>query len=41
MLAPAYDQPQTPYTNRLWLEQAGLHDIEVLNAGHLVGRGKK
>jgi SAM-dependent methyltransferase/uncharacterized protein YbaR (Trm112 family) len=41
MLAPAYDQPQTPSTIRLWLEQADLHDIKVLNAGHLVGRGKK
>lgn len=39
MLAPAYDQPQTAATVRRWLEQAGLRDIEVLQAGHLVGRG--
>lgn len=41
MLAPAYDQPQTVATARSWLEQAGLRDIEVLKAGHLVGRGTK
>ena len=39
MLAPAYDQPQTPETVRRWLESAGLEQIEVLLAGHLVGRG--
>jgi 2-polyprenyl-3-methyl-5-hydroxy-6-metoxy-1,4-benzoquinol methylase len=37
--APAYDNPQTPPTVRRWLEAAGLADIEVLKAGHLVGRG--
>jgi SAM-dependent methyltransferase len=41
MLAPAYDQPQTPATVRQWLEQAGLRNIEVLTAWHLVGRGTK
>ncbi len=41
MLAPAYDQPQTAATARRWLEQAGLREIEVLKAGHLVGRGTK
>lgn len=40
-LAPEYDQPQTATTARKWLEQAGLRNIEVLNAGHLVGRASK
>ena len=40
-LSPAYDNPQTAKTVRLWFERAGLQDIEVLKAGHLVGRGKK
>lgn len=39
MLAPEYDQPQTPETVRRWLESAGLEQLEVLRAGHLVGRG--
>jgi SAM-dependent methyltransferase len=38
-LSPAYDNPQTAKTVRLWLERAGLSEIEVLKAGHLVGRG--
>lgn len=40
-LSPAYDNPQTAATALLWLEQAGFKDIEVLKAGHLVGRGCK
>jgi 2-polyprenyl-3-methyl-5-hydroxy-6-metoxy-1,4-benzoquinol methylase len=40
-LSPAYDHPQTPQTVHAWLERAGLSDIEVLHAGHLVGRGRK
>jgi SAM-dependent methyltransferase len=40
-LAPAYDSPQTVKTVRLWLERTGLREIEVLKAGHLVGRGKR
>lgn len=40
-LAPEYDQPQTPATVCEWLTQAGLKNIEVLKAGHLVGRGMK
>jgi SAM-dependent methyltransferase len=40
-LAPEYDQPQTAFTAREWLAQAGLKNIEVLRAGHLVGRGIK
>jgi hypothetical protein len=38
-LSPAYDNPQTVKTVRLWLERTGLREIEVLKAGHLVGRG--
>ena len=40
-LAPQYDQPQTSSTARLWMEQVGMNDIEVLKAGHLVARGTK
>ncbi len=40
-LSPAYDQPQTPEVLRYWLVEAGLEEIEVLIAGHLVGRGRK
>lgn len=39
MLAPAYDQPQTAANVRGWLEEAGLDEVEVLTADHLVGRG--
>ncbi len=39
-LAPAYDQPQTAATVRGWLESAGMQQIEVLKAGHLVGRAQ-
>jgi SAM-dependent methyltransferase len=38
--APAYDQPQTAATVRRWLEHAGMQKVEVLKAGHLVGRGQ-
>lgn len=40
-LAPAYDQPQTAVTLRQWFSDAGLVDIEIEKAGHLVGRGIK
>jgi hypothetical protein len=40
-LSPAYDQPQTPKVLRYWLVEAGLVEVEVLIAGHLVGRGRK
>ena len=40
-LSPEYDNPQKPRTIRLWLEAAGMENIEVLKAGHLVGRGTK
>ena len=39
--SPAYDQPQTPQTVRRWLCAAGLQEIAVLHAGHLVGRGRR
>jgi len=40
MLAPRYDHPQ-PTAGRLrrWLEAAGLAEVEVFRAGHLIGRG--
>lgn len=41
MLAPTYDNPQTPATLREWLTKARLKDIEVEDVGHLVGRGTK
>ena len=37
-LAPEFDNPQTPATIRQWLQAAGMGQIEVLKAGHLVGR---
>ncbi|MFL5482612.1 MAG: class I SAM-dependent methyltransferase [Gemmatimonadaceae bacterium] len=37
--SPTFDNPQTPETVTHWLEEAGLSQIEVLRAGHLVGRG--
>lgn len=40
-LAPAYDSPQTAATVRGWLTEAGLEEMEVCKAGHLVGRGRK
>lgn len=39
-LAPEYDNPQTPQTVTAWLQQSGMHQIEVFKAGHLIGRGK-
>lgn len=41
MLGPAYDNPQTAPTVRRWCQEAGISDIEVLHAGHLVARGIK
>jgi SAM-dependent methyltransferase len=37
-LSPEFDNPQTAATVRDWLQRAGLERIEVLKAGHLVGR---
>lgn len=39
-LAPEFDNPQTAAAVRGWLQQAGLKEVEVLNAGHLAGRGR-
>jgi 2-polyprenyl-3-methyl-5-hydroxy-6-metoxy-1,4-benzoquinol methylase len=39
-LSPQFDQPQTSRTVRSWLKGAGMADVEVLKAGHLVGRGR-
>jgi 2-polyprenyl-3-methyl-5-hydroxy-6-metoxy-1,4-benzoquinol methylase len=38
--SPEFDNPQTPQTVKRWMEIAGLTRIEVLKAGHLVGRGR-
>ena len=40
-LAPEYDNPQSETTARQWMVEAGLEQIEVLRAGHLVARGVK
>jgi SAM-dependent methyltransferase len=39
MLSPEFDNPQTEITVKQWLREAGLEEIEVFKAGHLVGRG--
>ena len=41
MLAPEYDNPQTAAGIKAWAEAAGLCEIEVLHASHLVVRGRK
>jgi len=41
MLSPRYDQPQTPERLYAWLTEAGLEDVEVIEAGLLTGRGRK
>lgn len=38
-LSPEYDQPQTAVALRQWFSDAGLADIGIAKAGHLVGRG--
>lgn len=38
-LSPEYDNPQTPETVKGWLEEVGMENVEVVKAGHLVGRG--
>ncbi len=40
-LSPAYDNPQTNGSARTYMEEAKMEKIEVLNAGHLVARGRK
>jgi SAM-dependent methyltransferase len=41
MLAPAYDNPQTPRRVRAWFDAAGFRDVAVFHEGHLVARGRK
>jgi SAM-dependent methyltransferase len=41
MLAPAYDNPQTPQRVRGWFEAVGFQKVEVFHEGHLVARGRK
>jgi hypothetical protein len=36
---PAYDSPQTARTLARWSREAGMQQIEVKKAGHLVARG--
>jgi 2-polyprenyl-3-methyl-5-hydroxy-6-metoxy-1,4-benzoquinol methylase/uncharacterized protein YbaR (Trm112 family) len=40
-LSPTYDQPQTEASARAWMVEAGLNQIEILRASHLVARGRK
>lgn len=40
-LSPAYDNPQTSWSARSYMEQGRMEHIEVLKAGHLVARGRK
>lgn len=40
-LSPEFDNPQTASTLAGWLRAAGMQEIEVLKAGHLVGRAMK
>ena len=40
MLAPHYDQPQTPATVESWFRRAGFNSIEVFRDGLVVGRGR-
>ena len=39
--SPAYDNPQTKNTVFKWFKEENFENIEVIKAGHLVGRGKK
>ena len=41
MFAPKFDNPQTAAAVQKLLDQSGLREIQVLKAGHLVGRGRK
>lgn len=38
-LSPEFDNPQTRETVEAWMKEAGMNQVEVLQAGHLVGRG--
>ena len=41
MLAPAYDNPQSPKTIQKWMKEEGLTNIEILHANLLAIRGIK
>jgi SAM-dependent methyltransferase len=41
MLAPRYDQPQTPATLESWFRRGGFDRIEVFRDGLVVGRGRR
>ncbi len=41
MLAPKYDNPQNAITIKSWMEKAGLEQVDVFQANHLVVRGVK
>jgi SAM-dependent methyltransferase len=41
MLAPRYDQPQTPATLEAWFRQARYDDIQVYRDGLVIGRGRR
>jgi 2-polyprenyl-3-methyl-5-hydroxy-6-metoxy-1,4-benzoquinol methylase/uncharacterized protein YbaR (Trm112 family) len=38
-LSPEFDNPQTKETVTKWMQESGLKEVQVLQAGHLVGRG--
>lgn len=40
-LSPIYDKPQTATALRRWFEEAGFASVEIVRAGHLVGRGQR
>ncbi|WP_180982190.1 hypothetical protein [Cylindrospermopsis raciborskii] len=40
-LSPMYDNPQRKATVQQWMQESGLVNVEVLKAGHLVGRASK
>lgn len=40
-LSPEFDNPQTSASVRSFFEAAGIEEIEVEKAGHLVGRGRR
>ena len=40
-LSPQYDQPQNEASAKAWMTEAGIKQIEILRASHLVARGRK
>lgn len=41
MLAPRFDQPQTPETLEAWFREAGYEAVEVYRQGLVIGRGRR